>query len=73
MLCLIVLTPIKYIRTSITKIKYFRVLPWRLFRMQVKLESLLYEIVSDLENKELLISFRVYGKSLITTQTDGDG
>ena len=41
--------------------------------MQVKLELLLHEIVSALGNKEPLIYFRVYGKSAVSAQTDGDG
>ena len=53
--------------------KFTQILPCRLFCMQVKLELLSPEIVSALENKELLIRFRVYGKSVIPTQTDGDG
>ena len=44
-----------------------------LFCMQVKLELLLHEIVSALGNKEPLICSRVYGKSAVSAQTDGDG
>ena len=46
--------------------KFFRVFPWRLFCMQVKL-------VSALKNEEQLISFRVYEKSATSAQMDGDG
>ena len=45
---------------------FFRVSPWRLFSVQVKL-------VPALENKEQLISFRMYGKCGTSAQTDGDG
>ena len=41
--------------------------------MQVKLKLLSPEIVSAFENKELLIRFKLYGKSAIAAQTDGDG
>ena len=46
--------------------KFFRISPWFLFWMQVKLGS-------ALENKEQLLRFRVYRKSETSVQTDGDG
>ena len=44
-----------------------------LFCMQGILELLSPEIVSVLENKELLIHFSVYGKCATSAQTYGDG
>ena len=46
--------------------KFFQVFPWRLFCMYGKL-------VSAFENEEQLIRFRVFGKSVASAQTDGDG
>ena len=46
--------------------KFFRLSPWRLLCMQVKL-------ISALKNKEQLIRFRVNGKSATSAQADGDG
>ena len=52
-------------RASRFHMKFFWVFPWRLFCMLVKL-------ISSLENKKQLISFRVYGKIATSAQTDGD-
>ena len=43
-----------------------------MFSMQIKLDLLSPTIVSALENKELRIRFRAYGKSAASAQTDGD-
>ena len=39
--------------------------------MQIKLELFSPEIVSAVENKELLSHFRIYRKSAASAQTDG--
>ena len=51
---------------------FFRAFPWRLFCIYVKFELLSPEIYSILENKDILIRFKVYGKSAISAQTVRD-
>ena len=64
--CALLVAPIVALSACRFYMKFFRVCPWRLFCMQVKL-------VSDFENKEQVIRFRLYGKSATNAQTDGDG
>ena len=64
--CALLVAPIVALSVYRFYMKFFRVFPWRLFRMLGKL-------VSALGNKKQLIRFRVYGKSATSAQTDGDG
>ena len=64
--CVLLVAPCLALSSCRFYMTFFRVSPWRLFYMQVKL-------VSALKNKEQLIRFRVYGKSATSAQTDGDG
>ena len=64
--CALLVAPIVALSVCRLYMWFFRVFPWRLFFMQVKL-------VSALENKEQLICFGIYGKSALSAQTDGGG
>ena len=55
---------------------FFRAFPWRLYYIYIKFELLSPEIYSILENKDILIRFKVYGKVQQLhkrTETDNDG
>ena len=68
--CALFVAPIVAQSVFIFYKKFCWVFPKLLFCKQVKLELLSPEIVSPLENKELLSHFRVYRKSATSEQID---
>ena len=55
----------------IFSLKFFCIFAESFLCIQIKLESFSPEIVSTLENKELLSRFRVYRKSVTSAQKEG--